>query len=364
MSKIITSFFSFFILVSLSNAQIQITSADMPDAGDSIKLSTTNSIGTADATLTGPNFTWNFSALTPNNGQFDKYDSPFTFPIPYNYIFNPTNTTYGKNNPQRTGTIVTGFSIDAAYDFYKETTINFRQIGAAYTINGTPIPFMYEQYDTIYRFPMDYLNTDSCDYKYGLGVPTFGYYGQKGHRVNTVDGWGSITTPYGTFDALRIKSTVVSIDTVYYAAFFLGTNLPARTRHEYKWFANGLKIPLLQIDANVTGASEIISNVAYIDSVSRVGISEIANNINLSIFPNPSNGEIMLEYNLISNSKIKISVNNLLGKTLAVITDEKRFAGEQMTTIDVRELALSAGIYFVNFECNGTSTIKKIIVQK
>jgi hypothetical protein len=364
MSKTITSFFSFFTLITLSNAQITITSADMPNAGDSIKLSMTNSIGSADATLTGPNFTWDFSALTPNSSQFDKYDSPSTFPVPYNYIFNPTNTTYGKNNPQRTGTIAPGYSIDAAYDFFKETTVNFRQIGAAYTINGTPIPFMYSQFDTIYRFPMNYLNIDSCDYKYGLGVPTFGYYGQTGHRVNIVDGWGSITTPYGTFDALRVKSTVVSIDTVYYAAFSFGSNLPARTRNEYKWIATGLKVPLLQIDANVAGGTEVISNVAYIDSVSRVGISEIANQISLSVFPNPANDQIMLEYNLISNSAIKISINTILGNTIAMIADEKRFAGEQMTTIDVKALGLSAGVYFVNFECNGTRTIKKIIVQK
>jgi hypothetical protein len=364
MSKIITSFFTFFIVLSFAKAQITITSADLPDAGDSIKLSITNNIGSADATLTGPNYTWDFSALTPNNGRFEKFDSPSTFPIPYNYIFNPTNTSYGKNNPQKTGTIAPGYSIDAAYDFYKETTVNFRQIGAAYTINGTPMPFMYSQFDTIYRFPLNYMNTDSCNYKFGLGVPTFGYYGEKGHRVNIVDGWGSITTPYGTFDALRVKSTVTAIDTIYYSALSFGLTLPARTTHEYKWLATGLKIPLLEIDANVTGTSEVISNVAYIDSVSRVGISEITGINNLSVFPNPARETEILKYNLLSNSSVKISINTILGSTLAIISDEKRFAGEQQLTIDVKALGLSEGIYFVYFECNGGRTIKKIVVEK
>lgn len=363
MIKILTPFLFIQICILSANAQTPIYSSDMPNAGDSIKISIAGGIGTSDATLTGANYTWDFSALTPNSSRFEKYDSPFSFQIPYNYIFNPTNTSYGKNNPQRTGAVAT-FSITAAYDFYKETTANFIQVGAAYTINGTPIPFIYSPADTIYRFPMNYLNTDSCNYKYGLGVPTFGYYGQKGHRVNVVDGWGNITTPYGTFSALRLKSTVTSIDTVYYASLFFGTNLPMQTKHEYKWLTTGLKIPLLEIDANVIAGNETITNVAYIDSVSRVGITEINNIANISVFPNPASDQLVLQYHMVSAATVKISICNVLGETMTIVENGKMAIGENLNVINLKELKLSEGIYFVNFESNGSREIKKIIISK
>ena len=46
-------------------AQITITSADMPNAGDSVLISVANSIDTNDINLTGANYTWDYSTLIP-----------------------------------------------------------------------------------------------------------------------------------------------------------------------------------------------------------------------------------------------------------------------------------------------------------
>src|SRR6476646_8091527 len=88
---------------SASLAQITVTNADMPNAGDSIKVSVTNSTGGSDQTLTGANYLWDFTTLSPNNQRYEKFDNPSTFPGIYAAIFNPFNTSYGKNNYQNTG---------------------------------------------------------------------------------------------------------------------------------------------------------------------------------------------------------------------------------------------------------------------
>ena len=61
---------------SILSAQISITSADMPNAGDSVLISVTTTIDTNDVTLTGANYTWDYSTLVPNFQRFEKFDSP------------------------------------------------------------------------------------------------------------------------------------------------------------------------------------------------------------------------------------------------------------------------------------------------
>lgn len=354
---------------SVMFAQITITSADMPNAGDSIRVSVTNSIGGVDPTLSDTNYFWDFSALTPNVQQFEKFDSPTTFTSPFNLLFNPFNTSYGKNNYGFTTIpLPGGVSITAAYDFLKESSTALKQIGAGYTVNGAPIPFLYSSVDVIYKFPMHYSNTDSCDYKYGLQIPSMGYYGETGHRVNLVDGWGTLKTPYGSFQTLRVKSAIKAIDTIYVTNFGIGTNVNRPLKYEFKWLAIGKEIPVLEIDANVVGSNLTITNVQYIDSVRavpQVGIAENPNDkFNLIVYPNPCIDNVWAQYNLFRSSEIKISILDMLGKTIATISDETQTAGTHQKLIKMTDLGLSAGVYFLKIKANDFQKIQKIIVSK
>ncbi len=357
-----------FISTTLS-AQITVTLSDMPNVSDSIIVSVASSIGASDPSLTGAGYSWDYSSLTPSKQQFVRFDSPQTFGTPFNYLFNSNNTSYGKNNYQFTTIPLPGANISSAYDFFKMTASELRQIGSGYTVNGIPIPFLYTSQDIIYNFPMDYLNVDSCDYKFGLPIPSLGYYGEKGHRVNIIDGWGAITTPFGTFQTLRVKSTISSIDTIYYSALSFGTNITRPLRYEYKWLATGMKIPVLEIDANVSAGTTSISNVMYIDStrtgVPQVGIVEnTASNLNVQVFPNPCVDKIMLQYSLSNTSKIKISITDLIGKKITDIVDETQISGTHQKLISLVDFDLTPGIYFLNLQTNNFEKTKKIVVAK
>lgn len=351
----------------LAFGQITLHSSDFPNAGDSVLTSLANDIGTADQTLTGANYNWDYSFLTPSLQRYEKFDSPFTFTTPFNILFSVLNTTYGRDNYTITSIPVPGITFDAAYDFYKKSSGSLRQNGAGYTISGIPLPFLYNNADTIYRFPMDYLNTDSCNFKFAL--PTIGvlpfYYGQTGHRVNVVDGWGTITTPYGTFSALRLKSTIAAIDTVYIDTLGFGFNIPRPLAVEYKWLAAGMKVPVLQINTTVLGATETITQVTYIDSVRstvpQVGIAENTNSTNLVVYPNPSKGDVHVQYVLAAATKVKVSICNILGEVVMTMNTNSA-AGKNELVLDTK--ALQAGVYFVNLEGANFFEAKKIVVEK
>ena len=91
--------FSFAMSMMLGSwAQITVTRNDMPNAGDSVLVSLTNTIGSLDATLTGANYAWDFSSLTYTSQQEIKFDNPFNFPTIYAILFNILNTSYGREN--------------------------------------------------------------------------------------------------------------------------------------------------------------------------------------------------------------------------------------------------------------------------
>lgn len=364
-------FLPFCILsAATSFAQITITSADLPNANDSVKVSEAGSTAGEDHTLTGANYVWDFSALTPTVQRYEKFDAPSTFPTPYNLLFSTFNTSYGLRNYQNVGAPVPGFSIEADYDFFRESTVNLRQNGIGYILNGIPIPMTYSKPDTIYDFPMNYADTMACDFKFS--TPTFAavpfYYGEIGHRQSVVDGWGSLTTPFGTFPVLRIRSVVTATDSIYLDTLGFGQAFAVPARIEYKWFGAGSKIPLLQVDATDAGGGETVTGIVYRDSIRpeipQVGIAEHGAATSFSVYPNPATEYVIVNYDLHAASKVKISISAVTGQVVSVIANETVPAGRQVVTIDLAALGLKPGVYFLSLENGGLREVKRLVVTK
>jgi len=350
-----------------TNAQITITNADMPNANDSIVLSTADLTGVSLPIATGAGITWDYSMLVPTIQRYDKYDSPSTFTSPFNLLFSPLNCSYGRDNYALTTLPIPGLQLTDAYDFLRESSASYRQVGAGYTFNSAPIPFFYTQQDVIYKFPMNYGNMDTSNFQFGLPIPSLAYYGQTGTRQNNVNGWGDITTPFGTFQALLITSKIDIIDTVYVDALGFGFNINRPTKYEYKWLANGKKIPVLQIDANQIGGNLVISNVQFLDSlrsnVPHIGINE--NNLsisNIELYPNPSSSQLTISYTLLTTETVNISIVDVLGKEVVNVFNQKQLQGEYNMQIDIS--TIDAGLYFIQLNTKNSIQSKKIIITK
>jgi hypothetical protein len=355
------------LLSSAAAAQITVGSSDMPNSGDSVLVSIAADIGPNDLETSDSNYIWDYSMLVPTLQRYEVFDSPLDFTAPFNLVFNPFNTSYGHQNNLLTASAVPGLTFDEAYEFLKESATKYRQIGVGYRINGIPLPFLYSDEDVLYRFPMNFGDADTDDYAFGLPIPTIGYYGQTGHRETIVDGWGSLTTPYGTFNTLRLKSTIAAQDTLYLDSLGFGFTFPRPLRYEYKWIANGKKVPVLQVDANDVLGLPVIANVQYIDSivpgVPMLGIHEVAAAaINSSLYPNPAADNAMLEYTLASDSDVKIILTDVMGRALKTLTNEKQQAGVYRKMIPASNL--SAGTYLLVLETSSGRKVHRMIVSE
>ncbi len=226
-------------------AQITITRDDMPDVGDTIRLSSAVILPGIDPSLSGPDYSWDFSMLEPQSQTVEGYVSPTTTPFLYQIIFNQAVANLAS--PIEGLNFLPNFDITSAYVFYKESDNNYVRAGYAATIAGVPVPMKYDQAELLYTFPLQATSPADSSYStYSLEFPGVGYFSIERKRVNVVDGWGTLTTPFGTFNTLRVQSNVYEYDSLYIDSVQVGVPVN-RYYTEYKWLANGHSVPVLTI---------------------------------------------------------------------------------------------------------------------
>ena len=93
--------------------------------------------------------------------------------------------------------------------------------------------------------------------------------------------------------------------------------------------------------------SQLMADMIAHCPASTTGINKvIANNSEIKIFPNPSDGNASVEFNLKQSEKVKIIITNLLGATVYESTEKSYYAGDQLINLKCENL--NNGIYFIH----------------
>jgi hypothetical protein len=357
MKKILT--LGFLLGFLCLDAQITINQNDMPAVGDTIRVSYAGSTNNVDHTLTGPNFLWDFSTLTPNAQELIRFNAPTV--LPFNFL-----ATVGTTNPSPDSIPFIGDVPTNFIDYFKISSTSYRQIGSSFDyapIGSFSIPVIYSSSDYVYRFPVQYGNVDSSNSAYGIPLPPIGYIGQNRQRVNEVDGWGTLITPFGTFQTLRIKSIVDATDTISLDST-TGFTIPRPQEIQYKWLANGMDIPVLEVDVQLIFNAEVISAITYQDSIRdsvfQVGLAEQLQEVTaFGIFPNPGVDQTTVFYSLTNPSPVIVTLVDLTGKSVQINDLGQQSIGQHQYTVDLS--VLSAGMYFLQIH-TGTAVFSKQLV--
>lgn len=339
--KKIKSVLFFFATPAILLSQIVIDQNDMPQPGDTIRLSSTIDYGTFNYEETGNDFIWDFSSLLPVTQKVDTFVDFDETPWVYQLIF------WGSSNLAKEMMgfdQYPGFQITDAYEFYKTSSSDFRLVGNAATLNGIPFPNKFDAPDIIFKFPMNPGNVDSSFSSYDIALTGIGYAGGWKKRVNYIDGWGTLITPYGSFQTIRVKSEVDQYDSIYIDT--LGYGIPyLQYFTEYKWLGDGFGEPLCTFTENGP-----ITTIDYIDSVRNliIGIPETQQQDNpLRIYPNPVGDELNIQFTSSVNSAMKVAVFDLQGKKISEISQSSQAAATYSQTFDISALNLETGIYFL-----------------
>lgn len=279
------------LLSSITFAQISIDSGDMPSVGDTVRTSIALPPFSYDFSATGENFLWDFSDLLPVSQRLDTFKTVQQTPVffwPSFFIVANMATAFDP------GELLPGLVFDQAYQFIQKNASSYSDFGYGLIVQGLPLPLRFNAPDILYTFPMNYESSFSSDADLSFALPDIGYLAIDRNRQNLVDGWGNVTTPFGSFNALRLKSEIFEVDSIYIDSIGQGFRLE-RVYTEYKWIAKNQKIPILTvIDDQLLGTT-----VIYRDSIRDLTVGFNAKeeaSYDLRVYPNPVNEALNVSF--------------------------------------------------------------------
>ncbi len=296
-------------LAKYSGAQITITNTDFANANDTVRTSLIANVQGYDFAAAGADQVWNYQALLHDSQRLDTFFTIQQVPPVFFLSFFSVANLATKQGVQQ---LLPGIEIANAWQFVNKGLTNYRDWGYGLIVADIPLPLRFTTPDLLYNFPLTYNQTYNSNAFLEYTLPGIGYISIARNRQNHVDAWGSLTTPYGTFQTLRVKSTVIEKDSIHIDSIGQGISIN-RNFIEYKWLAKNQKIPLLI----ATVDSLLGTFVVYKDSLRNqtVGIPELLAP-DQGIYPQPFNEKFHYYFCADGAKSVMISLYNAQGRLI------------------------------------------------
>jgi hypothetical protein len=343
---------------SSSFAQITLTGSDFSNGGDTFRVSKAFAFFGMDLNA-GPNYNWDYSSLsdTYNGQEIDSFIHPSHWPLSlaFAFGFSCNQATYSRTPLLDT----VGLPIQGVYNMLNKNSGYFIQRGLGLETGSGAIPVPLNPPDIIYTFPVQYGNIDSSNSGFVINQLPGIYYSTSKKRVNTVDGWGTLTTPFGTFSVLRMQSVIQQHDSIVVDTLGLNFGMDVPEVIEYKWLSQAQGIPILK----VTASGGIPTEIVYRDSARMlIHVPEISSSsFSFEVFPNPTSSQISVTYVLKETSDLVFEIVDLTGRIIFSETYLKQSAGEHEQILPLKQI-LVPGNYFLHMRSKQQSLSKPLVV--
>ncbi|MCC6724663.1 MAG: T9SS type A sorting domain-containing protein [Saprospiraceae bacterium] len=361
------------------SAQITVTSATFPVAGDTLWFNFDNSPGTIGSlTAPGPQ-DWDFTGLTADATQATIYHPAsggtvgaqlpeatlYTNPGPFSEeYFKVTATEVGKYAYY--GLDPFGIGINTIIHFTPPLTerkapMNFFDINQSTSgsLEGWPTSTL----PTLFVTPLPF-NSDSMRIRMVI------------NRIEAVDAYGSMSIPGGTYDVLRVKRTQYQesrIDAKVPPLGWLdvtdqvlqhvpGTNFGVDTTYSYLFYNDVGKEPIaiVTLDNDAAFATQIMYKNTTPPVVN--GLAEVnATNPSVKISPNPASHDVVLVLNNLISGSYRLSIFD--GDGRVVFEKNAQLNGQHTERVDLSQQV--SGVYFFSlFDENGRAVCQGKLAKK
>lgn len=340
-----------FLIQFISNGQVSITSADMPNSGDILIQENANWMGNWDLEESGANLSWslNTSNITPlgvststeclaMSGASFVYQFLFGSPFDQEHNSSYFTATELPQLPLDQLPLPIPITLEDAYAFYQNRSDRFALTGFGLTISSLPTGASGEPVDVIYPLPLTYGLDEVSESFFNYVIPTLGSYSTSQVRRTQVLAYGTMNFFGTNYPVIKVKSTINADDVLTVDQFGLSLPFSRPEVAEYKWLTPGIKVPLLQIN---TTQGTTTNTLIYASAP--IGVNETAHS-DWTVYPNP--GEVI---NIKSNDSAMITILDEKG---SVVFKDNLNA---LSGFDAKGLA--NGTYFI--EINGS--VKKWI---
>ena len=317
MKKTITQYLSLMILSVFflkSTAQITITSDFNPEIGDAFTVSNCDPTG-FDPGDGGENVTWDFSDVVQ------------TLVLNY-YIAEPSEGLDSEFFPAADFVWILE-ELDL-HNYYIADDDSIAHIGGVIGYEGEAFfRTVYEDFDDFIHFPLNY--DDQYTYSSTFELFSLGMSIGSGMRTSDthVDGYGTIITPYGTYeDCLRV--VIESLEDSFITT-------------QYVWLIADTFMPVFQYQTSTDPKEDDYMEYTHID-LDPVGVDDLVAN-SVSFSASSEDGKIrLLNHGDFSTTSARVSLFDLNGRLLESSSWENIRKGSSIEW----ETTVSNGLYVIS----------------
>lgn len=341
--------FLFLLLISITGSgQIALNRAGLPVEGNSVVMQAVDSVWLAgiDFSQTGGGQVWDFSGIRDDGSRPDTI-----------YFVDPSSTAFAADYPDANLAATQDVSDPGAgVRYWQVTDTLFATLGFQDTVM-TRRPVEPERRLTL---PFDEKGFIDQSFQFLLDVVEFRDTGKVEQQVS-VDAWGQITTPLGSFDALRVKR----LRTENFSAF----GLPIVIENTiYEFWTTDFIMPLLNVefqtsilfggtDESLTGQYLLAQNITTSIDPVRAAVYR------LRAFPVPARDHLTVTYELPAAQRTTLVLYDAQGRSVRQMV--AGMLAEGVHSHDLSLATLAPGVYQLVLRGDEEMlAARKILVQR
>ncbi len=238
--------------------------------------------------------------------------------------------------------------ISNGFTYFRNDETGYYNTGLSFEVSGFPLVTQNDTVERIYKFPLHYADTDSSTLHYLTSLPTIGAYGQYAKRYTLVDGEGTLVTPTGTYDVLRLKAERLITDTLFIEQLGGGQTIERPLQTDYIWISPDFEGPLLEMSV----VQDVVISARFLAGQNPVGLFSSKPG-DVKVYPNPARDFIRVEG---FSSQSTIRLYDLSGKLLFQ---------QMLNTSRVDIEKLNPGIYLLEISrIQGEYGVQKLVITE
>jgi hypothetical protein len=249
-------------LVTTLNAQITFEYDDLAVPGDVVERYV-DTIPTFGPGGSGPAQVWDFSAAVPDETLITTVSTPAT--TPYANSFTGSNLAMTNDGVN--------------YVYFNSTPASLIATGAAgdFLDDGQSLVVPFNPSLIAHQFPRNYGDQFSDNYAFEVVADgaAFSVHSvrlrHRGSVRDTTDAYGQITTPVGTYDVLRVKSTDFTTDSIWIRLFAFApwtfVQATQDTLVSYTWQGKEAKLAVAEMTFDSLGAPARFTYTSILPSI-------------------------------------------------------------------------------------------------
>lgn len=256
---------------------------------------------------------------------------------------------------------------DGSTIFLKKDTdaLDILGVYADFSGTGSPQALVFNPYDRLITFPSTYETEFFNTYTYKLtidgsafGVDSIVVQGTVDQTSN-MDSWGEITTPLGTFDAIRqyaYEFSTTIIDAYSFGASVFNDTQTEET-HTYSFWTNDAGARYTVLEYTYDPGSDMVMEVTWQSGAPYLSVQEEGlPTASVRLYPNPATDVITIDLNV--EGKYDFEVIDGLGRRVLTGTIEG-------STAPISVSKLENGIYTIHLLNTSTNqvNVERFVVQ-